>query len=149
MTTVTDNDLKEVKELISQLAEKMFDRFDQVNEKINDRFDQVNEKMNNQFDQVNEKMNDRFDQVYEKMNDQFEQVNEKMNDRFEQVNANINELRISQATVETRLEDWKPSIDKTADLSEKIGELKNWRLIGIVLITGFITSIFLIFRNKI
>ena len=32
------------------------------------------------------------------------------------------------AIVETRLEDWKPSIDKIPDLAEKVGELKNWTL---------------------
>jgi hypothetical protein len=31
---------------------------------------------------------------------------------------NINKRLIS---IETRLEDWKPSIDKTADLAEKVG----------------------------
>ena len=29
------------------------------------------------------------------------------------------------AIVETRLEDWKPAIDKIPDLAEKVGELKN------------------------
>ena len=32
-------------------------------------------------------------------------------------------------SIEARLEAWKPSIDKTADLAEKVGELKNWRSI--------------------
>jgi hypothetical protein len=44
-------------------------------------------------------------------------------------------------SIETRLEDWKPSIDKTADLAEKVGELKNWKQIGVVVITAFISSI--------
>jgi len=33
------------------------------------------------------------------------------------------------------------SIDKTADLAEKVGELKNWKQIGVVVITAFISSI--------
>ena len=32
-------------------------------------------------------------------------------------------------SIEARLEAWKPSIDKTADLAEKVGELKNWKQI--------------------
>jgi hypothetical protein len=51
---------------------------------------------------------------------------------------NIDKRLIS---IETRLEDWKPSIDKTADLAEKVGELKNWKQIGVVVITAFISSI--------
>jgi chromosome segregation ATPase len=94
MSTATDNDLREVKELISQLGDRMNDRFNQVD---------------NRFNQIDEKITD---------------------------------LRINQTEVQTRLNDWKPSIDKTADLSEKIGELRNWKQIAIVLLTGFITSVF-------
>jgi hypothetical protein len=51
---------------------------------------------------------------------------------------NIDKRLIS---IETRLEDGQPSIDKTADLAEKVGELKNWKQIGVVVITAFISSI--------
>jgi len=115
MSTVTDNDLKEVKQLINQLGDR-----------INDRFNQVE----NRFNQVE----NRFNQ---------------MENRFNQIDEKITELRINQTEVQTRLNDWKPSIDKTADLSEKIGELRNWKQIAIVLLTGFITSIFWIFRDQI
>ena len=52
------------------------------------------------------------------------------------------EMKERLAVIETRLEDWKPSIEKTADLSEKVGELKNWRQIGLVVLTAGISSIF-------
>ena len=95
MGTVTDNDLKEVKELISQLSDRMNDRF--------------------------------------------------------------NELRLNQEKIQTRLEDWKPAIDKIADLSEKVGESKEQRkirtncyhcLISSVL-SGTITSLIWFFKDKI
>jgi chromosome segregation ATPase len=44
-------------------------------------------------------------------------------------------------SIEARLEAWKPSIDKTADLAEKVGELKNWKQIGVVVITAFIGGV--------
>lgn len=65
------------------------------------------------------------------------------------IDEKITDLRINQAEVQTRFNDWKPSMDKTADLSEKIGELRNWKRIAIVLFRGFIASVFWIFRNKI
>ncbi|GCA72852.1 hypothetical protein MiYa_04407 [Microcystis aeruginosa NIES-2519] len=37
-------------------------------------------------------------------------------------------------SIEARLEAWKPSIDKTADLAEKVGELKNWRSIAFLVL---------------
>ena len=44
------------------------------------------------------------------------------------------------AIVETRLEDWKPAIDKIPDLAEKVGELKNWRQFVIITITASISG---------
>ena len=41
-------------------------------------------------------------------------------------------------SIETRLEDWKPSIDKTADLAEKVGELKNGRSIAFLILGAII-----------
>ncbi|WP_287684727.1 MULTISPECIES: hypothetical protein [unclassified Microcystis] len=41
-------------------------------------------------------------------------------------------------SIETRLEDWKPSMDKTADLAEKVGELKNWRSIAFLILGAII-----------
>ena len=112
MSTVTENDLKQLKDLITQLSENQTKGFARIDEK-------------------------------------FAKVDEKMNKGFEDVNKQIAEVRVSQAEVATRLNDWKPSIDKTADLCEKVGELKNWKQIGIILITGFITSLFWIFKDTI
>ncbi|WP_373478377.1 hypothetical protein [Geminocystis sp.] len=47
MSTVTDNDLRELKDLINS-------KFEQVNEKIDFRFEQVDSR----FTQVNDKLND-------------------------------------------------------------------------------------------
>ncbi|MGI0483685.1 hypothetical protein ACN4EE_23255 [Geminocystis sp. CENA526] len=95
MSTVTDNDLREIKELISQLSDRMNDRF--------------------------------------------------------------NELRLNQEKIQTRLEDWKPAIDKIADLSEKVGESKAEGKLGLIAITalissvlsGTITSLIWFFKDKI
>jgi DNA repair exonuclease SbcCD ATPase subunit len=57
------------------------------------------------------------------------------------LSAKLENIDKQLTSIETRLEDWKPSIDKTADLAEKVGELKNWKQIGVVLITAFISSI--------
>ncbi len=43
--------------------------------------------------------------------------------------------------VDTRLEDWKPAIDKIPDLAEKVGELKNWRQFVIITITASVSGV--------
>jgi hypothetical protein len=79
MTTVTENDLRELKDLITQLSDRQ--------------------------------------------------------------NSQFNELRLNQERILTRLEDWKPAIDKIADLSEKVGESKAQGKLGLIAITALISSI--------
>ena len=62
--------------------------------------------------------------------------------RLTSLEANQFEVKNDLTEIKTCLEDWKPSINKISDLSEKVGELKNWRQIGLVLTTAVITSLF-------
>ncbi|MBF2058017.1 MAG: hypothetical protein IGQ45_12585 [Cyanobacterium sp. T60_A2020_053] len=57
------------------------------------------------------------------------------------INDKFNELRLNQEKIMTRLEDWKPSIDKISDLSEKVGESKAEGKLGLIAITALISSI--------
>ncbi len=50
------------------------------------------------------------------------------------------EIKERLAVIETRQQDWKPSIDKISDLAEKVGELKNWRQIVVISITASISG---------
>jgi len=50
------------------------------------------------------------------------------------LSAKVDSIDKRLTSIETRLEDWKPSIDKTADLAEKVGELKNWRSIAFLVL---------------
>jgi chromosome segregation ATPase len=50
------------------------------------------------------------------------------------LSAKVDGIDKRLVSIETRLEDWKPSIDKTADLAEKVGELKNWRSIAFLIL---------------
>jgi predicted nucleic acid-binding Zn-ribbon protein len=44
--------------------------------------------------------------------------------------------------VETRIDEQKAAIGKIPDLAEKVGELKNWRQIAIIIITGTASTVF-------
>ncbi|MEG3438291.1 hypothetical protein V0288_14270 [Pannus brasiliensis CCIBt3594] len=50
------------------------------------------------------------------------------------LNGKVENIDKRLTAIETRLEDWKPSMDKTADLAEKVGELKNWRSIAFLIL---------------
>lgn len=48
----------------------------------------------------------------------------------------VSNLEMGQAKMKTRMDEWKKAIDKIPDLAEKVGELKNWRQIALVIITA-------------
>ncbi len=50
--------------------------------------------------------------------------------------------------IDTRLSNVEASVQKIPDLSEKIGELKNWKQIGIIVITALVIPIRFLKRNS-
>lgn len=65
-----------------------------------------------------------------------------VNRRFDEVKQELGAIDKRLTVIENRLEDWKPSMSKIPDLAEKVGELKNWKQIGLVFVTAVISSIF-------
>jgi uncharacterized coiled-coil DUF342 family protein len=82
------------------------------------------------------------------INQKFEETNQNVNKKFEEVNNNIVELKLEQRELKTRLDSFTPSINKISDLSEKVGELKNWRQIALIIITGVLTTFFWLLRDS-
>ncbi len=51
------------------------------------------------------------------------------------------ELKTDVAVIKSRLDGQQKAIDKIPDLAEKVGELKNWRQIAIITITGTASTV--------
>lgn len=78
-----------------------------------------------------------------------QELKDLINSRFDNLEERMKALETGQnkidtrlTVIETRLEEWKPTVQKIPDLAEKVGELKNWRQIALVVITGTFGSIF-------
>ncbi len=80
-------------------------------------------------------INQRFDEV-KTDNTRLSGKIEQMSGQIEQMSEKIINLEIGQAKIETRMDEWKTGIDKIPDLAEKVGELKNWRQIALIIITA-------------
>lgn len=96
MTTVTESDIKEIKNLISAFRED-----------VNRRLDSL----------------DKGQKDLEKGQKDLEKGQQ--------------ELKLEITEIKTKLSMIEPSIQKIPDLAEKVGELKNWKQIGLTL-TGAI-----------
>ena len=77
-------------------------------------------------------------ELKELINSRFDQLEQKVNNLSEDVNS----LKMDVGKIEVRLEEWKPSIHKISDLAEKVGELKNWRQIALIVISATVAATF-------
>ena len=79
-------------------------------------------------------INSRFDELQQEINGVKQDISE--------VKQDVNKVDKRLTIMESRLEEWKPSINKISDLAEKVGEFKNWKQLSIIFITGFVSSAF-------
>jgi chromosome segregation ATPase len=59
-----------------------------------------------------------------------------------EIKSTINNIDKRLIVVETRLDEQKAAVGKIPELAEKVGELKNWRQIAVIIITGTASTVF-------
>lgn len=59
-----------------------------------------------------------------------------------ELKSTINTIDKRLIVVETRLDEQKAAVGKIPELAEKVGELKNWRQIAVIIITGTASTVF-------
>lgn len=62
--------------------------------------------------------------------------------KLDKISEDISEMKTDIAVIKSRLDGQQKAIDKIPDLAEKVGELKNWRQIAIIIITGTASTVF-------
>lgn len=62
--------------------------------------------------------------------------------KLNKITEDIGEIKTDIAVIKARLDGQQKAIDKIPDLAEKVGELKNWRQIAIIIITGTASTVF-------
>ncbi len=68
------------------------------------------------------------------------------NDKIEKLADKIDNIEKGQIRLEAKIDTYKPALDKIPDLAEKVGELKGWRALSLVIFSGFITSLYWLLR---
>ena len=58
------------------------------------------------------------------------------------IKQDISDIDKRLIVIETRIDEQKSSLSKIPELAEKVGELKNWRQIAIIIITGTVGTLF-------
>ena len=118
MTTVTSNDIQELKDLLSAMR-------------------QENRK---QMIYLREETRKQIDTLKEDNRKQLETLREENNKQFINLHQEITEVKIITAKIEGTIQSQAILTQKIPDLIEKVGELKNWKQIAIVAITAFTSA---------
>ena len=67
---------------------------------------------------------------------------DKLSDDMSEVKSKLSDIDKRLLVVETRIDEQKAAIGKIPELAEKVGELKNWRQIAIIIVTGTASTVF-------
>jgi uncharacterized phage infection (PIP) family protein YhgE len=117
MTAITETDLKRLEDLINS----RFNSLEKGQQNLHTRFDSLEKGQQNLQIEVTE-------------------IKIKLN-TIEPSIQKLPELAEKVTEVRTKLNTLEPSIQKLPELAEKVGELKNWKQIGLILMTAIISSI--------
>ncbi len=118
MTTVTSNDIQELKDLLSAMRQENRE----------------------QMISLREETRKQIDTLKEDNRQQLETLREENNQQFINLQKEITEVKIITAKIEGTIQSQAVLTQKIPDLIEKVGELKNWKQIAIVAITAFTSA---------
>jgi DNA repair exonuclease SbcCD ATPase subunit len=129
MTTVTSNDIQELKDLLSAMRQENREQMISLREETRE-----------QISSLREETREQIDTLKEDNRKQLETLREENNKQFINLHKEITEVKIITAKIEGTIQSQAVLTQKIPDLIEKVGELKNWKQIAIVAITAFTSA---------
>ena len=129
MTTVTSNDIQELKDLLSAMRQENREQMISLREDTREQMTSLREETRKQMDTLKEDNRQ-----------QLETLREENNKQFINLHKEITEVKIITAKIEGTIQSQAVLTQKIPDLIEKVGELKNWKQIAIVAITAFTSA---------
>ena len=109
MTTTSNTDIQQLKEFIK-------DNFTQLDKKIDNKFNELDKNIDNKFNELDKKIDN---------------VKSELKQEIADVRGDIKVVDAKQKNIET-------SVQKIPEITEKFGELKNWRQIAFIIIAAVV-----------
>ena len=109
MTTTSNTEIQQLKEFIK-------DGFNQLDRKVDSKFNELDEKIDNKFNELDKKIDN---------------VESTLKQEISDVRGELKVIDARQKNVET-------SVQKIPEITEKFGELKNWRQIAFIIIAAVV-----------
>ena len=103
---------------------------------ISDRFNQLDRKL----DETKVELKQDIAQVESKLEKQITQVENKLEKQITKLEGDIKTLHAEVKGIDKRLSNVESSVIKIPEITEKFGELKNWRQTAFVIIAGVVSA---------
>ena len=118
MTTTSNTELQELKEFIS-------DRFNQLDRKI----DTVKAELKQEITEVKAELKQEITEVKSELKQEIAEVKLELKQEMSDIRGDIK-------TIDARMKNVETAVQKIPEITEKFGELKNWRQIALIIIAA-------------
>lgn len=111
----------------------------EIKEFIKDGFAQMSRDMDRQFYELDKKIDNKFNELDKKVDNKFNELDKKIDRNQFKLQEQIIKLEGEIKTVDARQKNVETAIQKIPEITEKFGELKNWRQIAFVVIAAAVS----------
>ncbi len=94
------------------------------------------DKQNTELIEIKTLISDRFNQLDRKLDETKSELKQDISD----IKGDIKALHVEVQGLEKRLSNVENSVTKIPEITEKFGELKNWRQTALVIIAGVVSA---------
>ena len=116
MTTTSNTDIQQLKEFIKDGFNELKGEINHLDRKIDDKFNELDRKI---------------DTVKSELKQEITEIKSELKQEMSDIRGDIKTIDARQKNVET-------SVQKIPEITEKFGELKNWRQIAFIIIAAVV-----------
>lgn len=93
---------------------------------------------NTDIQELKEFIKDGFNQLDRKIDNKFNELDKKIDNNFNELDKKIIKLESDVQSIDKRMSNIESSVQKIPEITEKFGELKNWRQIAFIIIAAVV-----------
>ena len=88
--------------------------------------------------ELKEFIKDGFNELDKKIDNKFNELDKKIDNKFNELDKKIIKLESDLQGMDKRMSNIESSVQKIPEITEKFGELKNWRQIAFIVIAAVV-----------
>jgi chromosome segregation ATPase len=110
----------------------------QLKEFIKDNFARLEREFDSKFNELDKKIDNKFNELDKKIDNKFNELDKKIDNVKSELKQDIADVRGDIKVVDAKQKNIETSVQKIPEITEKFGELKNWRQIAFIIIAAVV-----------